>query len=390
MRSEHGKPTNNQLEQLEVGKNERTESFTLLPNPEFRNDLRTATRMLIHEIIMKRIDAVIFLDKSARPFAWLLKELWQHDQIQEDLPTLKFINPGTGPETHLSGSDRIGKIDGRIVRGTLSQEEDQKRGVDQLRQAFRQQFDGKKILLVDEIKSSGQTMFLMSALFREAFPGAVVDTTFLFTAKQCDIMPWAKPGSLGIVEEDRNIFVAPLTQKRIDIVRDNIFCAVEGKLKDSTYAGEIFSDVRDRFAEGKNRQIADSIQQTLSKMDVPPSARSAVRQALESSNIFRQEPPASNNPQFWSQYICNIFQVQFLLENASNRWNEDPSTLHDPALPDDKKKLNSLIWKINQFVSVFLSMDRIMREYAEYGDLDYLNQYKKQLRAEIKALAREE
>ena len=82
--------------------------------------------------------------------------------------------------------------------------------------------------------------------------------------------------------------------------------------------------------------------------------------------------------------------MQFLLENASNRWNEDPSTLHDPALPDDKKKLNSLIWKINQFVSVFLSMDRIMREYAEYGDLDYLNQYKKQLRAEIKALAREE
>jgi hypothetical protein len=126
-------------------------------------------------------DYVIYLDKSARPVAWMTRELWptltEADAQGESpkMPEMRFLN--------------IDRMPWRINPGVeIGQDPSNFREPDEediigLRSIFTApgkdpsspgQLDGKRILVVDEVSDSGDTLRVSTQLLERAFPDAVI------------------------------------------------------------------------------------------------------------------------------------------------------------------------------------------------------------------------
>ncbi len=135
-------------------------------------------------------DYVIFLDKSARPVAWLVKELWpilarepgtefDEDQIPA-MPQMKFLNidreqwQATVGDYQSEGID-VSKIpqhmvdDLRAIFATKLVDEDSNAN------DTSTIFDGKNILVVDEVGVTGATLSIARGVIKRAFPDANID-----------------------------------------------------------------------------------------------------------------------------------------------------------------------------------------------------------------------
>ncbi len=80
-----------------VGETENDIEWTVLKNPEYRQWLRDRMRRCITEIQRIQPETIVFLDKSARPLAWLLSGMWPKG-VQK--PNIRFLNigyPGVHP-----------------------------------------------------------------------------------------------------------------------------------------------------------------------------------------------------------------------------------------------------------------------------------------------------
>lgn len=133
-------------------------------------------------------DTVIFLDKSARPVAWLMDSLW--GQLADDdttQPHYDFLNidrktwwalvgrPLVGEENRNPAEfdvndvpqELIDQIRTHFVIGDVT-EENYREKVWQL----PTNLDGKEVLIVDEVKSSGATTAMAEALLSRAVPEA--------------------------------------------------------------------------------------------------------------------------------------------------------------------------------------------------------------------------
>ncbi len=132
-------------------------------------------------------DAVVFLDKSARPLSWMIKEFWPYMAPQRldettgkvqtaPLPSLKFANidrlvwrKDPTKEMDEGGMLPVTDEDVRGLRSvfqvdTHSASQREKHGL-----------DGKRILIVDEQSESGDTIRIAKKLFEQAFPTAEID-----------------------------------------------------------------------------------------------------------------------------------------------------------------------------------------------------------------------
>lgn len=123
-------------------------------------------------------DAVFYLDKSARPVAWLTEAFW--DVFDDDKPDRK-------PATHfLNLHAPEGPGGARPERDDMQQIVESGE-YDQYIAAMQEVFpdmDGKNILVVDEVSVSGSTEQLAYELFRRAFPGAHIKSAAWMHAGQ--------------------------------------------------------------------------------------------------------------------------------------------------------------------------------------------------------------
>lgn len=164
--------------------------YEVLDNPELRTSYVWHTERLIGRMIAQEIDDVVFLDKSARPVAWLVKSLWPLLGIDDNgeklpLPTFKFANidreqwePLVGRSEDKEGGismnrihpDTIDSLRGLFARKNLDRDE---RADDE-----QTLFDDRKVMIVDEVKSSGDTIEMSRWLFEKAFPDAEIHTSY--------------------------------------------------------------------------------------------------------------------------------------------------------------------------------------------------------------------
>jgi hypothetical protein len=136
---------------------------------------------------LKRPDAVVWLDKSARPVSWLTKELWpilaaDQDGTVPELPKFYFANIDReqwvntiDPEG--SGHLDIDRVDRSIIRSLRSifvtnKPKDQKLTEDLDSQPSV--LDGKTVLIVDEVQATGRTLNIARKFFSKAFPDTKV------------------------------------------------------------------------------------------------------------------------------------------------------------------------------------------------------------------------
>lgn len=161
-------------------------------------DLRTKylrlTDKLIYEIERAEPDYVVYLDKSARPLAWLVREFWgefaepvlsepdnpDSELVTPPMPGTKFVNIDREQWRSETGSQDTGMVD---VSKVPQKDIEELRAIflkgqrDPSQSAFDQEtlFDGKHIMIVDEVKSSGDTLAIAQQLFARAFPGTEIE-----------------------------------------------------------------------------------------------------------------------------------------------------------------------------------------------------------------------
>lgn len=134
------------------------------------------------------VDYFIWLDKSARPLSWMTKALWPQlarraDGTLPDMPESKFVNIDRNQWTSAIdpqgvGSTDISKIDASIVRSLrsifLTHSSSREQGLTEAIDDAPTIFDGKTIMIVDEVQSTGRTLTYASKFFARAFPDAKI------------------------------------------------------------------------------------------------------------------------------------------------------------------------------------------------------------------------
>lgn len=133
-------------------------------------------------------DKVIFLDKSARPVAWLIDALWEQmaDKGRKK-PEFDFMNidrktwwallgrPLTGEENRDVSEFTIDKVPQDLINRLRARFVDGKLSLDgYAKEVWRlpTTLDGKKVMIVDEVRSSGATLYMARALLSRAIPEA--------------------------------------------------------------------------------------------------------------------------------------------------------------------------------------------------------------------------
>ena len=122
-------------------------------------------------------DRVLFLDKSARPVCWLMREAWAALSPDFDrpgssgrLPRCTFLNIDRLQWRELLDPEGVGRFDAsRLPSAPL----------DGLNRCFRPRaaspqtwLDRERVLIVDEVRVSGDTALIAERLLARAFPHA--------------------------------------------------------------------------------------------------------------------------------------------------------------------------------------------------------------------------
>lgn len=129
---------------------------------------------------------------AARPVAWLTKELWpvlapdMETGETPDMPEFRFVNIDREQwvntvDPNGSGYMNIDLVDESVIRSLRSifvSPEHKGNGLTEEIDAAPAELDGKTILIVDEVRSSGKTLDIANKFFTRAFPTARVATSY--------------------------------------------------------------------------------------------------------------------------------------------------------------------------------------------------------------------
>lgn len=160
------------------------------------------TDKLIHEVEALSVDAtphLMFLDKSGRPVAWLVRALWDvyarvpgtvyTENVVPHMPSMSFANIDRVQWWDVTGASETGTIN--VMRVPAEQ-------AMQLRVAYLRErpppgigpgacmgaptwLDGKTIVVIDEVRASGDTLAIAGGLVQRAFPDNRVLTSHWMT-----------------------------------------------------------------------------------------------------------------------------------------------------------------------------------------------------------------
>lgn len=135
--------------------------------PRGMKDLAEGTISLINKNLDKDIDTIFFLDKSARPAAYLFRETWRRLLPDKKLPNVCFIN--------------IGRYQSRSRHQRQLFELPQLS--DDTLNYLRKKFDGiedDKILVADEFVNTGESLKRAVGVIGKVFPEASVEGTGIY------------------------------------------------------------------------------------------------------------------------------------------------------------------------------------------------------------------
>lgn len=157
--------------------------YHILYSPEIRAKYLTLTDELIRRMADQSTEVAIFLDKSARPVAWLVGELWSdlapydpNTGLQMKKPDIKFLNidreqwgPYIGRSEDKAGginADRIPRENIKDLRRVMARIP-AKSPLDE-----ETLLTNKNVMVIDEVRSSGDTLRMAEGILHRAFPDA--------------------------------------------------------------------------------------------------------------------------------------------------------------------------------------------------------------------------
>ncbi|MBU2566922.1 hypothetical protein KKG46_05200 [Patescibacteria group bacterium] len=242
MELQHNTPPN-PFVKTESTKESKKVEYKILANPETRERLKERMDRMVEHIFENDVDTVVFLDRSARPLAWMFQAMWKKkygDEKKFPMPEIKFFNYGkaTGghsesvngvlyemdimsPRSQTFRNDEFTRqdLDEKLDNSTndewfltedindfwgemfregytdeiregensyLSPERDKALTefdeiIQTTKETYGHVFDDKKVLIIDELAQSGITQCGAHGIFSLAFPKAktIASTAFL-------------------------------------------------------------------------------------------------------------------------------------------------------------------------------------------------------------------
>lgn len=155
---------------------------------------------------MPKPDAAIFLDKSARPISWMVSALWdtlaqegaeKPDRFYLNIDREDWLRQMNVPEESLQDApahlldyskittEDIEGIRALFVEGAAFIKEGEMGSVWDRPTIF----DGKHVMIVDEVKSSGRTLDIALQILARAFPDSVFSAEYWSTPPRHDLNP---------------------------------------------------------------------------------------------------------------------------------------------------------------------------------------------------------
>lgn len=174
---------------------------------ELHERYTSRTSHLIEKIVGKNtdeepgFDTVIFLDKSARPLAWMTRKLWPHLAPQNADPDSGELETVKMPDMKFVNIDRIHWRTNPSK--PIDKQEDMRQPTADEIQGLRNIFHitspsgkttnkslvGKRVLIVDEQKETGDTLKVAAKLFEQAFPDAKLIDTYAWIEPETEYNP---------------------------------------------------------------------------------------------------------------------------------------------------------------------------------------------------------
>jgi len=180
-------PMPEQLGLLADDPEEQRIPYEILKSPEDRMRYLQLTDNLVREMVENKTDTVIFFDKSARPVAWMIRQFWDQlapppkpGQKTRKQPDIKFLNVDR---------EQWGAITGRTEDGMVDVDEIPQERITELQQVMssvpstglekgvepdpdKSWLAGKHVMVVDEVRVSGDTLHMSQRILKRAFPEA--------------------------------------------------------------------------------------------------------------------------------------------------------------------------------------------------------------------------
>jgi hypothetical protein len=147
------------------------------------------------EVELRRPSTVIFLDKSARPLSHLVRAMWptfaKDPKTGEvaPMPRFNFLNIDREQWTNTTNEKGLGHVDVdqinpdiiRSLRATsltsAGKEQVISQGITNAVDAMPTSLDNESILVVDETRSTGNTLRIATGILQRAFPTAHIEGT---------------------------------------------------------------------------------------------------------------------------------------------------------------------------------------------------------------------
>ncbi|HYV33657.1 MAG TPA: hypothetical protein VE973_02315 [Candidatus Limnocylindria bacterium] len=204
--------------------------YEVLTNPEQRAMLFSRVRDLVDKTLNNDYKAVIFLDKSARPISYLYRKIWEKENGQtQKIPEIAFLNVGTEtfsfPKFPSKGKykgeeDYYDAYEAYMLEQeeTAFAEKTKPQNIDALRKGYSNLSklpEGSKILIVDELSISGNSLEKSQEIMNLVFPELEFDTHALSTAS---LDRNSKKDEL-FYNKNQEIFAAPWAD--LQIVEEN-------------------------------------------------------------------------------------------------------------------------------------------------------------------------
>ncbi|MEI6510692.1 MAG: hypothetical protein WCO25_01465 [Candidatus Uhrbacteria bacterium] len=364
--------------------------FRIVRDSHVRRLLRDRTEAIVEAAYHNGTHALVFLDKSARPISWLVREVWKKNHGMLNRPQIRFMNVGK-PEGGRLAIDAPRSVSPDAVA--------------ELRRLFGSQFADKDVMIVDDLSATGKTLETATRVFQEAFPSARVMTTFVSDAEDMpeDRFPWSEiPGSTDVLELSETIVSHSALEHRIDPVHEMLLTrlrdALGAKARGVTMKKEID---RALAAIGNGRDLVGDLEGVLAHMQilcatepVPVDLMSRVVTAIEAAKrafpSFKRGTKGPSSVELYAK-VAEIDVLAEELATAADFWPGPPhwGNAHgelDEMLSDCRKDAERILRPDDR--PEFVASSRIAREAAAYADPARLAGLADQLRAEMKEISK--
>lgn len=220
-------PVNENAERAPGQDRARQDWPLIFDTPEKQDLIRRRAMEMVDLIIEEHYNILVFLDRSARPIYWILREAWRARGVAAPFPETRFLNIGREKMKLTDGFDRPqGDEDEKEFWGKFNSthyvKEMKKRVADQPshRDWLGRQQQGK-VLIVDDVSVSGMTLSLADNFLSYHLPGAEVIKSHFFHEEDEAIFhvagrngvntPWNIDKSLTLMAADDPERVARVT-----------------------------------------------------------------------------------------------------------------------------------------------------------------------------------